>query len=158
MEHLLGACGIPSTPSLSAAPPTAPYTSLPVASCLHLKQIHSACTIWFTSHSPFVHCPFASVPRPFFPATVPSARAAPTLYSVCSYTLRSLPGAPSSECSHEDPCHTCQLSASRHLHFLASPVRNLLSVYTVVSAPPKAIGTGASLSVLGKETLGTQTG
>lgn len=57
--------------------PRRPHTSFPVASCLHLKQIHSACTIWFTSHSPFIHCPFASVPRPFFTATVPSARAAP---------------------------------------------------------------------------------
>lgn len=114
--------------------PAAPNTSLPVASCLHLKQIHSACTIWFTSHSPFVHCPFASVPRPFFTATVPSARAAPTLYSVCSYTLRSLPGATSSECSREDPRHTCQPSASRHLHFLASPVRNLC-LLTQLSLP-----------------------
>lgn len=40
----------------------APAPSLPVASCLHLKQIHSAGTIWFTSHSPFIHCPFPDLP------------------------------------------------------------------------------------------------
>lgn len=53
---------------------------------------------------------------------------------LCRYTLRSLPGAPSSECSREDPRHTCQLSASRHLHFLASPVRNLC-LLTQLSLP-----------------------
>lgn len=60
----------------------------------------------------------------------------PTLYSVCSYTVRSQSGVTSSECSREDPRHTCQLSASRHLHFLASPVRNLC-LLTQLSLPSK---------------------